>query len=610
MTTNSLGHVFVVHGDLTKLACDAVIVPTDRNGVVEPYWGRFAATDVPAFDPVTPRVSRPRRVAHQVVRFVDVGATEATADLDWLRDGLRQGLTALAADVSQESWRPRHGRARPLLAMPVVGVGKGGFGSVRGEALRTVLDEALRTAASGPDIAIACLGRADYAALQSRRVTGDWPDLAEEQVTAADALGEAVREGSVAMFLGAGVSKAAGLPDWTELLADVASRAGVDLPEVRDDLTVDDLPRFASILRQRLGKPEFEGRLRQSLASDGYAVAHALVASMRIEEVVTTNFDDLYERACDTTFQPKGLCVLPWNRMPRRRPWLLKLHGDLRAGDLVFTSEDYKRFGEEHGVLGAVVQSLLVTRNLVFVGYSMRDVDFLDLARGVAGAFQRSGAEDRRIGTVLSLGPPESDSPIHTIGQVQVVIVGDGDPIVSASDARRLEIFLDRIAWSAARTESSWVLDPAYRALLSEDDGPLVDALLALPPIDSERWQRLRDLLEEYGAVAVARAPLSATTGHAATSPAVSRFSHDEAGYTRWLNEHAGGYVLNCDHIPEERYLVLHRASCATISGAPARGRRWTETYAKVCADAVALLNAWAEDRTGALPSRCGRCHP
>lgn len=91
---------------------------------------------------------------------------------------------------------------------------------------------------------------------------------------------------------------------------------------------------------------------------------------------------------------------------------------------------------------------------------------------------------------------------------------------------------------------------------------------------------------------------------------AVTCFSHDETGYSRWLDEHPAGYILNCEHVPSSRYLVLHRASCSTISGAPARGTTWTSAYAKVCSKSASDLDNWAKRRTGALPSRCGQCHP
>lgn len=32
------GHLFIINGDLTKLACDAVLVPTDEDFVIEAPW--------------------------------------------------------------------------------------------------------------------------------------------------------------------------------------------------------------------------------------------------------------------------------------------------------------------------------------------------------------------------------------------------------------------------------------------------------------------------------------------------------------------------------------------------------------------------------------------
>jgi len=37
------GHLYIINGDLTRLACDAVLVPTDKNLVIESTWERLTA---------------------------------------------------------------------------------------------------------------------------------------------------------------------------------------------------------------------------------------------------------------------------------------------------------------------------------------------------------------------------------------------------------------------------------------------------------------------------------------------------------------------------------------------------------------------------------------
>jgi hypothetical protein len=219
---------------------------------------------------------------------------------------------------------------------------------------------------------------------------------------------------------------------------------------------------------------------------------------MRIGEAVTTNFDGLYELAADVPFGGL-LSVLPWKRQPGRPPWLLKLHGDLESGDLVVTSEDYRRFARDHRVLGSVVQSLLVTRHLVFVGYSLRDRDFVDLALQVSGALERAGASHRRIGTVLSLAP--GSTATEGVADIKSVNVGDEYPKETLADARMLEIFLDCMAWKAAEGESSWVLDIRYKSLLQDQaEQEFAEQLRSIKVPPGDRWGRLTELLRAYGA--------------------------------------------------------------------------------------------------------------
>jgi len=496
----STGHVFVMHGDLLRLNCSEVLVPTDCDRRVERYWEQwaFAPEDLPAWSDEAERVTESVLIKDQLVRYVAVGTTEDRADTEWLGRGVRAGLAACVQDAhASHQWPSLVNRDKWLVAIPLFGTRAGGFDAVRGEALETVLTEASVAAKQGIDVAIVCRERSAYAAMQARRHQTSWPTLKEVQRQEAVSLGKEAKEGSLAIFLGAGVSLAAGLPIWRDLIEQAASPALRSDPTFKDSLT-GDLPLAASRVRDSLRDPEeFIKAIRVQLPDERHAVAHGLIASMRIDEAVTTNFDKLFELAAKVPFGDE-LSVLPWKRQPGRPPWLLKLHGDIESGDLIITSEDYRELARHPGVLGSVVQSLLVTRHLVFVGYSLRDADFVELATGVADALERSGASHRRIGTVLGLAP--STPGENALADMQFVNIGDDDPAESSADARMLEIFLDQMAWKAAEGESSWVLDERYAQLLDgPDEKKLADDLRRLHVPKGERWERLTQLLADYG---------------------------------------------------------------------------------------------------------------
>jgi hypothetical protein len=63
------------------------------------------------------------------------------------------------------------------------------------------------------------------------------------------------------------------------------------------------------------------------------------------------------------------------------------------------------------------------------------------------------------------------------------------------------------------------------------------------------------------------------------------RFVDDDHGYLDWLDHHPDGFVINTGRTPSAAYLMLHRASCGTITGKPARGSTFTDEYIKVCGE-------------------------
>ena len=86
-------------------------------------------------------------------------------------------------------------------------------------------------------------------------------------------------------------------------------------------------------------------------------------------------------------------------------------------------------------------------------------------------------------------------------------------------------------------------------------------------------------------------------------------FIDEDGAYVAWRDAHADAWIVNHDPRAFNRYRILHRASCTTLSGRPAHGEAWTKVYAKTCADRRADLEWWAAANDGQL-TPYGLCRP
>src|SRR4051794_20385625 len=119
------GHVFVVQGRVEALVKDAVVVTTDSDLTIEPHWAPvLGREDVLRLRPEAwGRDGRSfgRASGRDDLWFLDV--TSATGSADRLLKGLGGVLEAIAESGLEAS----AGRALPLVAVPVPGIGGGGF---------------------------------------------------------------------------------------------------------------------------------------------------------------------------------------------------------------------------------------------------------------------------------------------------------------------------------------------------------------------------------------------------------------------------------------------------------------------------------------------------
>lgn len=88
-------------------------------------------------------------------------------------------------------------------------------------------------------------------------------------------------------------------------------------------------------------------------------------------------------------------------------------------------------------------------------------------------------------------------------------------------------------------------------------------------------------------------------------------FDRDDTGYLAWLDTNQDGFVVNSYRKPAANYLILHRATCKSISRTAPEPIRWTTSdFIKVCSIDLAELERWAREVGGGTLSPCGMCRP
>ncbi len=189
------------------------------------------------------------------------------------------------------------------------------------------------------------------------------------------AFGRHVDAASATVFVGAGLSMAAGYPSWTALTEPMRDELGIasllDLPQL-------DLPQLAQYAADSDpgGHDRLEDSVRASLTRVGDpapTTAHTLLGQLPVTEFWTTNYDALLERAMTDAHVFVTDKQLAESVEPGKRR-VYKMHGSLvPPSSLVFTRNDYEQYPRTHPRFWALLQAQFLTRSFLFLGFSFTD---------------------------------------------------------------------------------------------------------------------------------------------------------------------------------------------------------------------------------------------
>jgi len=183
--------------------------------------------------------------------------------------------------------------------------------------------------------------------------------------------------GNGAIFVGSGLSIGAGLPGRKALIRELAREFEGEISDAPDE----DIVQYYC---DENGRRELVSQLRDTLNTFQVqpTVAHNALVKLPVEQIFTTNYDNLLEKALEQNQRQFNVVVEneEVGFIEKGNPQLFKLHGDLtRPKSVVLTNQDHALYFEDHKPLVTMFTVTLQTKIVLFVGYSAKDTHFREL---------------------------------------------------------------------------------------------------------------------------------------------------------------------------------------------------------------------------------------
>lgn len=220
---------------------------------------------------------------------------------------------------------------------------------------------------------------------------------------------ESYNNKSFGIYVGAGISRASGLPDWGTLLNDLIDHArnnnNIDdakQTELKNLNTATNYLLLAEELKDILAS-DLPKYIRQKFDNKALKPSETLckIVQLKYKFIITTNYDTLIEKAYAKVFADipnpltyKNASAINYNILTNE-PFILKAHGDAKsaANEVILTEKDYRNIIFKEKGYQSVLHVLFSTCNILFLGASLKDPE-LKLLLGYIHNIFHGGSPD------------------------------------------------------------------------------------------------------------------------------------------------------------------------------------------------------------------------
>ena len=235
-----------------------------------------------------------------------------------------------------------------------------------------------------------------------------------------------LKENNAAVFVGAGLSRAAGYVDWPGLMSPIASDLGLDAAKETDLVAVAQYHLNTNATNRH--------QLNQLLIDEfsdlkGPTENHALLARLPIQTFWTTNYDRLIENALeaggrrvDAKYTNEQLAITRRGR----DAIIYKMHGDIEHPDkAVLTKDDYERYHGTHAPFITALSGDLVEKTFLFLGFSFTDPNLDFVLSRIRSRFTQHQRQHYCVARRRSRQPKESKAEFDYAVLKQALLIQD-----------------------------------------------------------------------------------------------------------------------------------------------------------------------------------------